>query len=72
VVGDLFQLRSIVDDGITYAERRKWYEKEGRWFRWKGSTLGDCGVGSVDDLALPCRLVLMAEADADPATRGPL
>ena len=77
VIGDVYQLRAVVDDGITYADRRQWHARagadgRGAWFRWREARGGSCGVGSVDDLFLPCRIVPYAEADAPPASRGEL
>lgn len=72
VVGEIFQLRSVIEDGITYAERRQWYAAGSRWFRWKDSNVGSCGVNSVDCLALPACLVVAAEMDNPPDSRAPL
>ena len=42
----------------------RWRRRDGRWSHWHYADIAD------DDQ--PCRLVPLADADRDPATRGPL
>lgn len=58
------------DDGPRWFQRqpgrfRAW--RDGRWRDWSG-----CGDPIPAFSTAPCRLVPIAEADAEPSTRGPL
>ena len=70
VLGDVHQLRAVVDDGITYAERRQWSTRNNAWWTWRPH---GAGGAAVDDLFLPCRVVPYGkDADAPPSSRGEL
>jgi hypothetical protein len=56
------------DDGQWWQARPPFRE----WYRWWPTGWRECGVPDPEEYALPCRLVPLDQADADPATRGPL
>lgn len=63
--GTWHQARLAMRDGMAAVETRRWstYLKAPRWFRWTDNFLAG-------DALLSCTIVPLAQADADPSTRG--